>query len=56
MKRALTRIAVASLAALVPFIAAPGAQAQTFGGNELLSWTVSGAPSGGLTSSTSRSP
>lgn len=50
MKRAWTRTAAAALAALVPFIAAPHAQAQTFGGNELLSWSISGAPSGGLTS------
>ncbi|MFF1355165.1 hypothetical protein [Streptomyces sp. NPDC058297] len=50
MKRALTRTAVGALAALVPFIAAPDAQAQTFGGNELLSWSISGAPSEGLTS------
>ncbi|MEV0006987.1 hypothetical protein [Streptomyces sp. NPDC047973] len=50
MKRALTRTAVAALAVLMPFVAAPAAQAQTFGGNELLSWSVSGAPGGGLTS------
>ncbi|MET7364303.1 hypothetical protein ABZS61_00485 [Streptomyces sp. NPDC005566] len=50
MKRALTRTVVAALATLVPFIAAPAAQAQTFGGNEALSWSISGAPSGGLTS------
>ena len=50
MNRALRRTVVAALAALVPFIAAPSAQAQTFGGNELLSWSISGAPSSGVTS------
>ncbi|AKU18893.1 hypothetical protein VV02_12835 [Luteipulveratus mongoliensis] len=50
MRRALTCTAVAAVTALLPFIAAPGARAQTFGGNELLAWSVSGAPSGGLTS------